>query len=168
MSGNGRDAEPVDTGGNQGVGDSALVLRIGAGGFAPVHGASRERSPSLCTVGHGYRLATYASSHGERDGSAWPELQWTHAAPPSAFDLGIPGCPPSTGRMERLPSTPIMDRNGEVRFGEVPENAVVVAGGRVDPDNPKLTLYAAVIAKYADAHTRGRITLNADVREARK
>ena len=53
-------------------------------------------------------------------------------------------------------------------LARVPENAVVVAGGRVDPDNPKLTLYAAVIAKYADARTRGRITLNADVREARK
>ena len=44
-------------------------------------------------------------------------------------------------------STPIMDRDGEVRYGEVPENAVVVAGGRVDPNNPELTLYAAVIAK---------------------
>ena len=65
-------------------------------------------------------------------------------------------------------STPIMDRNGEVRFGEVPANAVVVAGGRVYPNNPELTLCAAVIAKYADARTQDRTALSADVREARK
>ena len=65
-------------------------------------------------------------------------------------------------------SAPIMDRNGEVRYGEVPENAVVVAGGRVDPNNPELTLYAAVIAKYADTRTRDRTALSADVRESPK
>ena len=65
-------------------------------------------------------------------------------------------------------SAPIMDRNGEVRYGEVPENAVVVAGGRVDPNNPELTLYAAVFAKYADTRTRDRTALSADVRESPK
>ena len=61
-----------------------------------------------------------------------------------------------------------MDRNGEVRFGDVPENAVVVAGGRVHPNNPEMTLCAAVIAKYTDARTHDRTPVSADVREARK
>ncbi len=65
-------------------------------------------------------------------------------------------------------STPIIDRNGKVRYGEVPENAVVVSGGRVDPNNPDLTLYAAIIAKYADTRTRHRTALSADVREPMK
>jgi 2,3,4,5-tetrahydropyridine-2,6-dicarboxylate N-succinyltransferase len=63
-------------------------------------------------------------------------------------------------------STPIIDRaTGELTYGEVPENAVVVAGGRKDPNNPDLTLYAAIIVKYADERTRNRTSLNADVRE---
>ena len=43
---------------------------------------------------------------------------------------------------------------------------MVVASGRVDPNNPELTLYAAVIAKYADTRTRDRTALSADVRES--
>jgi 2,3,4,5-tetrahydropyridine-2,6-dicarboxylate N-succinyltransferase len=63
-------------------------------------------------------------------------------------------------------STPIVDRvSGKVIHGEVPENAVVVPGARTDPDNPGLSMYAAVIAKYADERTRGRTMLNELVRE---
>jgi 2,3,4,5-tetrahydropyridine-2,6-dicarboxylate N-succinyltransferase len=63
-------------------------------------------------------------------------------------------------------STPIVDRaTGEVTFGEVPENAVVVSGGRKDQNNPDLTIYAAVIVKTADDRTRKRTSLNADVRD---
>ncbi|MGI5170971.1 2,3,4,5-tetrahydropyridine-2,6-dicarboxylate N-succinyltransferase [Spirillospora sp. CA-253888] len=56
-------------------------------------------------------------------------------------------------------STPIVDRHsGETFRGEVPENAVVVSGGRPDPTGT--TLYTAVIAKYADEQTRGKTALN--------
>ncbi|KUL37344.1 2,3,4,5-tetrahydropyridine-2,6-dicarboxylate N-succinyltransferase [Streptomyces sp. NRRL F-4489] len=63
-------------------------------------------------------------------------------------------------------STPIVDRaTGEVTYGEVPENAVVVAGSRTDPRRPGLSLYAAVIVKYADDRTRGKTALNDLVRD---
>ncbi|MEU5427059.1 2,3,4,5-tetrahydropyridine-2,6-dicarboxylate N-succinyltransferase [Streptomyces olivoreticuli] len=63
-------------------------------------------------------------------------------------------------------STPIVDRaSGEVLRGEVPENAVVVAGARTDPNRPELSTYAAVIVKYADERTRGKTALNDLVRD---
>jgi 2,3,4,5-tetrahydropyridine-2-carboxylate N-succinyltransferase/putative acetyltransferase len=63
-------------------------------------------------------------------------------------------------------STPIVDRaTGELGYGEVPENAVVVPGARTDPRNPDLSIAAAVIVKYADERTRGRTALNELVRE---
>jgi 2,3,4,5-tetrahydropyridine-2,6-dicarboxylate N-succinyltransferase len=63
-------------------------------------------------------------------------------------------------------STPIVDRaTGEVRYGEVPENAVVVPGARVDRQRPTISVYAAVIVKYADERTRGRTGLNDLVRD---
>lgn len=62
-------------------------------------------------------------------------------------------------------STPIVDRaTGEVSYGEVPENAVVVAGSH-GSDRPGLSLYAAVIVKYADERTRGKTALNELVRD---
>jgi len=62
-------------------------------------------------------------------------------------------------------STPIVDRaSGEVHYGEVPENAVVVPGSRADPAHPGLSVGAAVIVKYADAGTRGKTALNELVR----
>ena len=62
-------------------------------------------------------------------------------------------------------STPIVDRaTGEVRYGEVPENAVVVPGARTDPRDPTLSISAAVIVKYADERTRGKTALNDLVR----
>jgi 2,3,4,5-tetrahydropyridine-2,6-dicarboxylate N-succinyltransferase len=63
-------------------------------------------------------------------------------------------------------STPIIDRaSGEVSYGEVAENAVVVAGTRADARQPGISLYVAVIVKYADAGTRGRTALNDLVRD---
>jgi len=62
-------------------------------------------------------------------------------------------------------STPIVDRGtGEVFFGEVPPNAVVVAGARASDSVAGLSIYAAVIVKYADGRTRTKTALNAMVR----
>jgi 2,3,4,5-tetrahydropyridine-2-carboxylate N-succinyltransferase/putative acetyltransferase len=63
-------------------------------------------------------------------------------------------------------STPIVDRaSGEVSYGEVPEDAVVVSGTRADPRHPDISLYCAVIVKYADERTRGKTALNDLVRD---
>ncbi|MEV5886551.1 2,3,4,5-tetrahydropyridine-2,6-dicarboxylate N-succinyltransferase [Streptomyces sp. NPDC052020] len=63
-------------------------------------------------------------------------------------------------------STPVVDRaTGQVFHGEVPENAVVVPGSRADRRRPELSVYAAVIVKYADERTRGRTALNELVRD---
>jgi 2,3,4,5-tetrahydropyridine-2,6-dicarboxylate N-succinyltransferase/diaminopimelate decarboxylase len=63
-------------------------------------------------------------------------------------------------------STPILDRaTGETRSGEVPENAVVVAGARADPRRPGLSTYSAVIVKYADERTRAKTALTDLVRD---
>lgn len=63
-------------------------------------------------------------------------------------------------------STPIVDRaSGEVSYGEVPEDAVVVPGARVDRHHAGLSVYAAVIVKYADERTRGKTALNDIVRD---
>ncbi|MFJ8586471.1 2,3,4,5-tetrahydropyridine-2,6-dicarboxylate N-succinyltransferase [Streptomyces sp. NPDC093595] len=63
-------------------------------------------------------------------------------------------------------ATPIVDRaSGEVFYGEVPENAVVVPGARSVGDRPGLSVYAAVIVKYADERTRGKTALNDLVRD---
>lgn len=62
-------------------------------------------------------------------------------------------------------STPIVNRmSGEVTFGEVPENAVVIPGGRSDSQQANLSTYAAVIVKFADERTRGKVALNDLVR----
>jgi 2,3,4,5-tetrahydropyridine-2-carboxylate N-succinyltransferase/putative acetyltransferase len=58
-------------------------------------------------------------------------------------------------------STPIVDRaSGDVVYGTVPENAVVVPGARGDPRRPELSVYAAVIVKYVDERTRAKTALN--------
>jgi 2,3,4,5-tetrahydropyridine-2-carboxylate N-succinyltransferase/putative acetyltransferase len=63
-------------------------------------------------------------------------------------------------------STPIVDRaSGAVVYGEVPENAVVVSGARADPRRPDISIYSAVIVKYADERTRGKTGLNDLVRD---
>jgi len=63
-------------------------------------------------------------------------------------------------------STPIVDRaTGEVTHGEVPANAVVVAGSRPDRIRPEISVYCAVIVKYADDRTRGKTALNDLVRD---
>ncbi|WP_043661147.1 2,3,4,5-tetrahydropyridine-2,6-dicarboxylate N-succinyltransferase [Nocardia thailandica] len=63
-------------------------------------------------------------------------------------------------------STPILDRTtGDIHYGEVPENAVVIAGGRTDAGGPAHSLYSAIIVKYADARTRGKTALNALARD---
>lgn len=63
-------------------------------------------------------------------------------------------------------STPIVDRaTGEVSYGEVPGNAVVVAGSRAAAHRPEVSVYCAVIVKYADDRTRGKTALNDLVRD---
>lgn len=63
-------------------------------------------------------------------------------------------------------STPIIDRaTGEVFYGEVPPNAVVIPGTRQDATLPNITTSAAIIVKYADEKTRGKTALNLAVRE---
>ncbi len=63
-------------------------------------------------------------------------------------------------------STPIVDReSGKVWYGDVPENAVVISGGRASSERPLLSTYAAVIVKYADRGTREKTSLNHDVRD---
>lgn len=63
-------------------------------------------------------------------------------------------------------STPIVDRaTGEVRYGDVPEDAVVIAGARGDARRPELSTYAAVIVKYADERTRAKTSLTDLVRD---
>ena len=58
-------------------------------------------------------------------------------------------------------STPIVDRAlGTVSYGEVPENAVVIAGSRADKSNPEISLAAAIIVKRADEQTRRKTALN--------
>ncbi|RLM06689.1 2,3,4,5-tetrahydropyridine-2,6-dicarboxylate N-succinyltransferase [Gibbsiella quercinecans] len=63
-------------------------------------------------------------------------------------------------------STPIVDRaSGEVHFGEVPANAVVIAGNRADPKLPGVSLFCAVIVKYVDERTHSKTALNDLIRE---
>jgi len=67
-------------------------------------------------------------------------------------------------------STKIVDRaTGEVFYGEVPANAVVVAGslpGKPFPDGqPGPNLYCAVIVKRVDAQTRSKTSINELLRD---
>lgn len=62
-------------------------------------------------------------------------------------------------------STPVIDReSGEIRYGEVPENAVVIPGSRQLEGSAGLSGYAAIIVKRADEGTRGKTALNDLVR----
>jgi 2,3,4,5-tetrahydropyridine-2-carboxylate N-succinyltransferase len=67
-------------------------------------------------------------------------------------------------------STKIVDRaTGEVFYGEVPANSVVVAGsmpGKKLPDGePGPSLYCAVIVKRVDARTRSKTSINELLRD---
>ncbi|MBN9218011.1 MAG: 2,3,4,5-tetrahydropyridine-2,6-dicarboxylate N-succinyltransferase [Mesorhizobium sp.] len=67
-------------------------------------------------------------------------------------------------------STKIVDRaTGEVFYGEVPPNSVVVAGsmpGKPFPNNePGPSLYCAVIVKRVDAKTRSKTSINELLRD---
>ncbi|WP_095203766.1 2,3,4,5-tetrahydropyridine-2,6-dicarboxylate N-succinyltransferase [Mesorhizobium carmichaelinearum] len=67
-------------------------------------------------------------------------------------------------------STKIVDRaTGEVFYGEVPPNSVVVAGsmpGKLFPNNePGPSLYCAVIVKRVDAKTRSKTSINELLRD---
>ncbi|RUX85682.1 2,3,4,5-tetrahydropyridine-2,6-dicarboxylate N-succinyltransferase, partial [Mesorhizobium sp. M2A.F.Ca.ET.040.01.1.1] len=67
-------------------------------------------------------------------------------------------------------STKIVDRaTGEVFYGEVPPNSVVVAGsmpGKNFPNNePGPSLYCAVIVKRVDAKTRSKTSINELLRD---
>lgn len=57
-------------------------------------------------------------------------------------------------------STPIYDRaSGEIYYGHVPENSVVVPGTLPSKDG-KYNLYAAIIVKQVDEKTRNKTTVN--------
>ena len=61
-------------------------------------------------------------------------------------------------------STKIVDRaTGEVTFGEVPSNAVVVPGSM--PSTGGVNLYCAVIVKRVDAQTRAKTSINELLRD---
>ncbi|OJU50747.1 MAG: 2,3,4,5-tetrahydropyridine-2,6-dicarboxylate N-succinyltransferase [Mesorhizobium sp. 61-13] len=67
-------------------------------------------------------------------------------------------------------STKIVDRaTGEVFYGEVPANSVVVAGslpGKASPNGePGPSLYCAVIVKRVDAKTRSKTSINELLRD---
>jgi 2,3,4,5-tetrahydropyridine-2-carboxylate N-succinyltransferase len=67
-------------------------------------------------------------------------------------------------------STKIVDRaTGEISFGEVPANSVVVAGslpGKPFPNGqPGPSLYCAVIVKRVDAQTRSKTSINELLRD---
>jgi 2,3,4,5-tetrahydropyridine-2-carboxylate N-succinyltransferase len=67
-------------------------------------------------------------------------------------------------------STKIVDRaTGEVFYGEVPANSVVVAGslpGKPSPNGePGPSLYCAVIVKRVDAKTRSKTSINELLRD---
>ena len=67
-------------------------------------------------------------------------------------------------------STKIVDRTtGEVMYGEVPPNSVVVAGalpGKPLPSGePRPSLYCAVIVKRVDAQTRSKTSINELLRD---
>jgi 2,3,4,5-tetrahydropyridine-2-carboxylate N-succinyltransferase len=67
-------------------------------------------------------------------------------------------------------STKIVDRaTGEISYGEVPANSVVVAGalpGKPFPDGqPGPSLYCAVIVKRVDAQTRSKTSINELLRD---
>ncbi|MCV3206395.1 2,3,4,5-tetrahydropyridine-2,6-dicarboxylate N-succinyltransferase [Mesorhizobium sp. YC-39] len=67
-------------------------------------------------------------------------------------------------------STKIVDRaTGEIFYGEVPANSVVVAGslpGKPFPNNePGPSLYCAVIVKRVDARTRSKTSINELLRD---
>ncbi|RUW58953.1 2,3,4,5-tetrahydropyridine-2,6-dicarboxylate N-succinyltransferase [Mesorhizobium sp. M7A.F.Ca.US.008.03.1.1] len=67
-------------------------------------------------------------------------------------------------------STKIVDRaTGEIFYGEVPPNSVVVAGslpGKPFPNNePGPNLYCAVIVKRVDARTRSKTSINELLRD---
>jgi len=62
-------------------------------------------------------------------------------------------------------STRIYDReNDKIIYGRVPANAVVVPGN-LPSKNGKYSLYCAVIVKYVDAKTRGKVELNELLRD---
>ncbi|MGV3278791.1 2,3,4,5-tetrahydropyridine-2,6-dicarboxylate N-succinyltransferase [Rickettsiales bacterium LUAb2] len=56
-------------------------------------------------------------------------------------------------------TTKIIDREtGDIFYGEVPENSVVIPGSIIDKNNIALT--AAIIVKKADEKTRGKTSIN--------
>jgi len=62
-------------------------------------------------------------------------------------------------------STRIYDRTtGQVSYGKIPENAVVVPGSIPSKDNT-YSLQAAIIVKYADAKTRMKVGINELLRQ---
>ena len=65
-------------------------------------------------------------------------------------------------------STPIVNRmTGEVTYGEISENAVVLPGSRPVElkEGGTINMPCAVIVKFADARTRGKVSLNDLVRD---
>ena len=62
-------------------------------------------------------------------------------------------------------STKIYNRmTKEITFGKVPRGAVVVPGSLPSPDNSH-SIYCAVIVKFVDEQTRGKVALNELLRD---
>ncbi|MFT6106926.1 MAG: 2,3,4,5-tetrahydropyridine-2-carboxylate N-succinyltransferase [Rickettsiales bacterium] len=63
-------------------------------------------------------------------------------------------------------STKIIDRaTGEIFYGKVPPYSVVVPGNIQDKNDPKLSLYAAIIVKRVDEKTRSKTSINELLRD---
>ena len=63
-------------------------------------------------------------------------------------------------------STKIIDRaTGEIFYGKVPAYSVVVPGNVADKNDPKISLYAAIIVKRVDEKTRSKTSINELLRD---
>ncbi|MCF8462882.1 MAG: 2,3,4,5-tetrahydropyridine-2,6-dicarboxylate N-succinyltransferase [Rickettsiaceae bacterium] len=64
-------------------------------------------------------------------------------------------------------STKIVDRQtGEIIYGRVPANSVVVSGSIASENNPNIQLACAVIVKKVNAETRAKTSINELLRDA--
>ena len=62
--------------------------------------------------------------------------------------------------------TKILNRmTGEINYGIIPENSVVVAGSLKDKNNENLSLHCAVIVKMIDGKTISKTSINEILRD---
>ena len=94
--------ESVGTIDAYGTGGTALAQTISAAKCRLVQVDSRERTPSLCTGSYRPKLFAFESRVGDRGLMEWLKGPWTLIAARIAFDLGLPGSPPSTSALGRV------------------------------------------------------------------